>query len=510
MNGISTNETLSRKTIQELKAAGIDFVFRYYCTDATKVPEKILQPKEAAIYASENMQVGVVYEFGGGAPRRNGDDSHPEDFDPDKAERDAKVALKQADTVGQPKGTAIYFAVDHDFTDAGDLSKIYAYFNRVAAVFKAANSGSLPYKLGVYGSGMVCRTVKIRCPDVTFTWVAESTGWSESRTYADWSVKQSIVRKPKRFDLNYEDCQAPTDFGGFVPTVGRPLSFEEVSETPFVPLATPGAAPSYPDQLIKRDGKLTGAIKAIQRRLRDLGYTEPDGTGGTKALQADGGFGANTEDAVELFQIRHTDLNGLPLVVDGEVGEATWAGLFGGSSVTAPVAVIAPFMSKVLEIAENEIGVMEKPPGSNKGPRVEEYQRSVGISRGEPWCVAFEYFCFAAAAAALNTINPLTEKCKTGGVLDLWNRARKAKVKTITQEEALDSPSKIQPGMLFIISTGKGDGHTGFVVRRSGKYLITIEGNTNDGGSREGIGVFRRTGRTISSINRGFIDFGAA
>jgi hypothetical protein len=37
--------------------------------------------------------------------------------------------------------------------------------------------------------------------------------------------------------------------------------------------------------------------------------------------------------------------------------------------------------------------------------------------------------------------------------------------------------------------------------------LVTIEGNTNDNGSREGIGVFRREQRKISSINKGFVDF---
>jgi hypothetical protein len=37
--------------------------------------------------------------------------------------------------------------------------------------------------------------------------------------------------------------------------------------------------------------------------------------------------------------------------------------------------------------------------------------------------------------------------------------------------------------------------------------LITIEGNTNLPGDREGIGVFRRTGRKISDINKGFISY---
>jgi len=39
--------------------------------------------------------------------------------------------------------------------------------------------------------------------------------------------------------------------------------------------------------------------------------------------------------------------------------------------------------------------------------------------------------------------------------------------------------------------------------------LVTIEGNTNDGGSREGVGVFRRSGRRIRDINLGFIDYGS-
>jgi hypothetical protein len=83
-----------------------------------------------------------------------------------------------------------------------------------------------------------------------------------------------------------------------------------------------------------------------------------------------------------------------------------------------------------------------------------------------------------------------------------------ADIPTISTEQALDNPARVKPGMVFIISTGGGKGHTGLVSRVVGNRLETIEGNTNDGGSREGIGVFRRTSRTIASINRGFINFG--
>jgi hypothetical protein len=54
---------------------------------------------------------------------------------------------------------------------------------------------------------------------------------------------------------------------------------------------------------------------------------------------------------------------------------------------------------------------------------------------------------------------------------------------------------------------GGGAGHTGLVVGIQSGKLVTIEGNTNDGGSREGVGVFQRTGRTIGSINKGFIEY---
>ena len=61
--------------------------------------------------------------------------------------------------------------------------------------------------------------------------------------------------------------------------------------------------------------------------------------------------------------------------------------------------------------------------------------------------------------------------------------------------------------MIFHIDTGGRTGHAGFVVDVVGGKLVTIEGNTNDDGSREGIGVFNRTSRRISSISLGFVAF---
>src|SRR5687768_7235219 len=56
-----------------------------------------------------------------------------------------------------------------------------------------------------------------------------------------------------------------------------------------------------------------------------------------------------------------------------------------------------------LDVAFGELAVREVPPGSNRGPRVDEYQRLVGLpvptdqdAPGHAWCVAFAYFCFRA------------------------------------------------------------------------------------------------------------------
>jgi CHAP domain-containing protein/putative peptidoglycan binding protein len=278
---------------------------------------------------------------------------------------------------------------------------------------------------------------------------------------------------------------------------------------PFVPLRKKQKAPVYPAHLIKLDSTDTASVRLIQQRLCDLGFTQP-GRKVSEPLRVDGIFGTHTVDAVKLFQIRHTDLYGRPLQVDGEIGSDTWSALFGRTTVYASKAKPSGrLMVKVLDVASGEIGVREDPPGSNKGKRVGEYQRAVGIDSGEPWCVAFVFFCFATASRTLKIRNPMdVADCKTGSVLDLWNRAGRAKgVQVLLHDDALDDPSKVRPGMVFAISTGGGNGHVGFVTKVNGNYLETIEGNTNDGGSREGIGVFRRTGRTIDSINRGFVGF---
>jgi lysozyme family protein len=256
--------------------------------------------------------------------------------------------------------------------------------------------------------------------------------------------------------------------------------------------------PGYPGHVVQRD--MSGPdVSQIQARLLALGLN-PGGE--------DGIFGEQTQSAVKLFQARTVDETGAPLEIDGIVGQKTWAALFGVA--VAPVRTAPPaagsLLAEVLRVAAGEVGVREVPLGSNRGPRVDQYLNSVSSGLlGQPWCMAFIYFCFAQAAQNLGIANPAP---RTAGVKQSWHAAQSLPGITIVPHaKAIVDPSLVTPGMVFYIDTGGVHGHAGFVADLIGGTLVTIEGNTNEGGSSNGIGVFHRSQRKIKDITIGFISF---
>jgi hypothetical protein len=305
--------------------------------------------------------------------------------------------------------------------------------------------------------------------------------------------------------------------------VSSPASSPTSSPAPATTLPAPPAAalanpphPSasatsvYPGRVVSTGDSDPQAVRLIQHRLNQVGCGPVD---------EDGIFGQQTKQAVELYQMRSADHFGLPLQVDGAVGPLTWYSLFATPEIPptwlTPSAIpaggvdatISPLLAATLKFAAGEVGVMEDPLGSNRGPRVDQYLRSTGIdpTKGSfPWCAAFVYFCFQQAAAELGLANPVI---KTDGVLVHWDKAGLANIRRLDAETCVANPSLVRPGMIFVIIHPSGAGHTGLVEKVNGNFLTTIEGNTNLNGSREGIGVFRRNQRTIASINRGFISY---
>lgn len=144
----------------------------------------------------------------------------------------------------------------------------------------------------------------------------------------------------------------------------------------------------------------------------------------------------------------------------------------------------------MLTEARSQLGVHEVPKGSNRGPQVNKYLASVGLNPGYAWCMAFVYWCAHQAENALKVPNPLV---RTAGVMRQW----------LEIDPALKR-SYPKPGDIFIMSFGHGIGHTGIVdCLLKDDTFHTIEGNSNEDGSREGYEVCGHT-RSVHQMH-GFI-----
>jgi len=88
----------------------------------------------------------------------------------------------------------------------------------------------------------------------------------------------------------------------------------------------------FPGRIIKVGDPDSNIVKSIQHRLNEVGCGPIEETGIFD--------NETTKKAVKLFQARFPDPNGLPLQIDGEVGQITWSAMFGirAFKLLAPVA----------------------------------------------------------------------------------------------------------------------------------------------------------------------------
>ncbi len=125
--------------------------------------------------------------------------------------------------------------------------------------------------------------------------------------------------------------------------------------------------------------------------------------------------------------------------------------------------------SRIIAIASKEIGVREA-TGNNDGKRVEEYLAYTHLGKGQPWCAAFVCWCYGQAGLP-QPRNP-------------WSPALFPKARVYWRGRTSPCPSGIEDikADLFGIysSSAKRINHVGLVKAVEGKYLLTIEGNSNN------------------------------
>lgn len=136
--------------------------------------------------------------------------------------------------------------------------------------------------------------------------------------------------------------------------------------------------------------------------------------------------------------------------------------------------------NEVLAVATSQLGVREA-TGHNDGKQVEMYLAVTGLRKGNAWCAAFVSWVFQQAHV---------KAIRSARVVDWFQKNvvyRKGWQKEVPQ---------LKKAMLagwYYPELGRY-GHIGIIEgwNPGMKDLITIEGNTNGAGSREGEGVYRK------------------
>jgi hypothetical protein len=194
--------------INELTDAGVEFVARYYRDPDSRWPA--LSPSEAQRLSSAGLRIVAVYEY---------HSPNPAHFTYEAGYSDALTAYSEARAVGQPVGSAIYFAADFH-AQYDDLASVVNYFRGVNAGLTTAGQRTENYTVGVYGSGPVCDAVR-EARLARYSWLADSINWDDGTDYEDWNIMQGASLPELSFGNDSD--QARSDYGAFEVAPSPPI-----------------------------------------------------------------------------------------------------------------------------------------------------------------------------------------------------------------------------------------------------------------------------------------------
>ncbi len=201
-------------------------------------------------------------------------------------------------------------------------------------------------------------------------------------------------------------------------------------------------------------------------------------------LVVDGGYGNATVRQVRAFQ------KAKGLTVTGIVDDATYQELVQPMIVAlSPIAPDGPLGWLVVAYARQHL--VQHPQevgGENRGPWVRLYTQG---REGEdaPWCAGFATFILEQACLAAGVPGPLPR------TLACDDMQACAGDRLLSQPKP-SQRKRITPGSFFLRPNPPGVkpryAHTGIVVQAEADTFKSIEGNTNDDGSAEGVEVCAR------------------
>ncbi|MDR6609071.1 DUF2272 domain-containing protein [Pseudomonas synxantha] len=197
MSIIDTNDNVSLH-LTSLKQKNVTAIGRYYSSRAWKR----ITRKEALDISGAGMKIFVVFEDNG---------------DPvltfDNGVYHAQIATVQARGVGQPEGSAIYFALEH--LPHGYKSKHLPGIMEYVRGIKECFGGR--YKVGVYSNGVVCEAL-LEAELCVYTWLSASSSFEGTKEfYASkrWSIAQDSHVDQNWGGVSVDVNEVGSDFGGF-------------------------------------------------------------------------------------------------------------------------------------------------------------------------------------------------------------------------------------------------------------------------------------------------------
>jgi|TARA_R110002020_G_scaffold237040_2_gene449319 hypothetical protein len=183
----------------------------------------------------------------------------------------------------------------------------------------------------------------------------------------------------------------------------------------------------------------------------------------------------------------------LGVSADGVDGPLTWNAVLSELSTKKDVMNGKDIPEKMVTLAREEIGVSEV-DGTNCGPRVDVYKAATWLDadKGWPWCAAF--ICWLIREA-IEEEEVVFKRPRTAGAWDFENWAKQETSNGIELRKPTNEDIKAGDIVVFTFS------HIGIAVKDidSSGYVVTIEGNTNGAGSREGGSVLEKK-RHVSKI----------
>ena len=221
-----------------------------------------------------------------------------------------------------------------------------------------------------------------------------------------------------------------------------------------------------------RKGDSGPLVREVQTLLVDKGFLTDE--------EVNGIFDQETYRAVRAFQAQNLDENGVPLAVDGKVGELTWWSLNHPKPIIVPPSAIdftrmppvsaggsmggrAALAGAIAELNDRagEIG------GNNCGPFVRKYLAGLA-AEGNPWCAGFVSFCFDQAPGGI----PFSYSVGARDIL------RQFKQKGWAHKPGSDySPLPGDVVVWWREQPTSTRGHIGIVHQLTNGFLYTIEGN---------------------------------